>query len=47
MKIFTAVVLSSLNEVQFPKELQRADPPVWGWGLMGLNEVQFPKELQR
>ena len=36
----------SLNEVQFPKELQPPGMAIPGWGLPSLNEVQFPKELQ-
>ena len=37
--------LGSLNEVQFPKELQAAHP-VMSALMRSLNEVQFPKELQ-
>ena len=37
----------SLNEVQFPKELQRSHITTRVRRLIGLNEVQFPKELQR
>ena len=37
---------SCLNEVQFPKELQRFAPRSVMGAWTGLNEVQFPKELQ-
>ena len=36
---------SSLNEVQFPKEL-RPGPPSLAGSRCGLNEVQFPRELR-
>ena len=38
---------SCLNEVQFPKELQRFAPRSVMGAWTGLNEVQFPKELQQ
>ena len=38
--------LASLNEVQFPKELQRHRTPSRQPWPRRLNEVQFPKELQ-
>ena len=38
---------SSLNEVQFPKELQRDGGGLSVGRRTCLNEVQFPKELQQ
>ncbi len=41
------MLAQSLNEVQFPKELQPWTGPAKTVRSNCLNEVQFPKELQR
>ena len=45
--MLTLITDTGLNEVQFPKELQRRSVFGSSRTRTGLNEVQFPKELQR